>query len=126
RSEDACSTYQKMEKLAESVGAKTEALAADLALTTLYATPTPVSDAVAGRTLCERTIALARELGDLAAESKALWNLMTLNTFSGGDPDEAVEAGERSLAIARELDSHEQMAFTLDDLWRPYSAMGDL
>ena len=126
RFEEAVSNYQDMEKLAESVGAKTEALAADLALTTLYATPTPVSDAVAGRTLCERTIALARELGDLAAESKALWNLMTLNTFSGGDPDEAVEAGERSLAIARELDSHEQMAFTLNDLWRPYSAMGDL
>jgi tetratricopeptide (TPR) repeat protein len=51
---------------------------------------------------------------------------MTLNTFSGGSPQEAVEAGERSLAIARELDSHEQMAFTLNDLWRPYSAMGDL
>ena len=79
-----------------------------------------------GRALCERTIALARDLDDRAAESKALWNLMTLNVFSGGDPREAVEAGEASLAIARELDAREQMAFTLNDLWRPYAAVTDL
>ncbi len=83
-------------------------------------------DAVAGRALCERTIALARDLHDRAAESKALWNLMTLNVFSGGDPAEAVDAGEASLAIARELDAREQMAFTLNDLWRPYAAVADL
>ena len=83
-------------------------------------------DAVAGRALCERTIALARELDDRAAESKALWNLMTLNVFSGGDLKEAVDAGEASLAIARELDAREQIAFTLNDLWRPYAAVADL
>ena len=72
--------------MAQASGARAAALAADLALTTLYATPTPVFDAVAGRALCERTIALARDLDDRAAESKALWNLMTLNVFSGGEP----------------------------------------
>ena len=126
RFSEAVSNYEEMEKLAEANGDRTAALAADLALTTLYATPTPVFDAVVGRALCERTIALARELDDRAAESKALWNLMTLNTFSGGDPGEAVPAGERSLAIARELGGREQIAFTLNDLWRPYAASGDL
>ena len=115
-----------MEAAAEASGERAAALAADLALTTLYATPTPVFDAVAGRALCERTTALARDLDDRAAESKALWNLMTLNVFSAGDPSEAVEAGEASLAIARELDAREQMAFTLNDLWRPYAAVADL
>jgi tetratricopeptide (TPR) repeat protein len=76
--------------------------------------------------LAERTIALARELGDRSAESKALWNLMILNVFGGGDADEAVEAGERSLEIARELNAREQIAFTLNDLWRPYAAVGDV
>jgi class 3 adenylate cyclase/tetratricopeptide (TPR) repeat protein len=123
---EAVTNYEQMEKAADANGDRAAALAADLALTTLYATPTPVFDAVAGRTLCERTIALARELGDRAAESKALWNLMTLNTFSGGDPIEAVHAGEQSLAIARELGANEQVAFTLNDLWRPYAASGDL
>src|SRR4029078_11068652 len=96
-----------MEKLAEAVGAKTEALGADLGLPTLYAMPTPASGVVDGLPLCARAIALARELGDLAAEYKALWNLMTLNTFSGGDPDEAVEAGERGPPIPRGVARHE-------------------
>jgi tetratricopeptide (TPR) repeat protein len=126
RFEEAVANYEEMESAATANRARTAALAADLALTTLYATPTPVFDAVAGRTLCERTIALARDVNDRAAESKALWNLMTLNVFSGGDPQEAVDAGEASLAIARELDAREQMAFTLNDLWRPYSAIADL
>jgi class 3 adenylate cyclase/tetratricopeptide (TPR) repeat protein len=126
RIKDAVATYEEMESVADASGHRTAALAASLKLTTLYATPTPVFDAVVGRTLCERTIALARELGDRAAESKALWNLMTLNTFSGGDPKEAVRAGERSLANARVLDLREQVAYTLYDLWRPYAASGDL
>ncbi len=126
RSVDAVTNYEEMEKAAQASGDRTAALAANLALTTLYATPTPVFDAVAGRALCERTIALARELGDRAAEAKALWNLMTLNVFSGGEPKEAVRAGEESLAIARELGAGEQIAFTLNDLWRPYAAAGDL
>ncbi|MBW8879804.1 MAG: hypothetical protein JF614_33155, partial [Acidobacteria bacterium] len=123
---EAVSNYEEMDKVAEDSEDRTAALAAALALTTLYATPTPVFDAVTGRELCERTVTLARELGDRAAESKALWNLMTLNVFSGGDPIEAVDAGERSLAIARELGSREQIAFTSNDLWRPYAAAGDL
>jgi class 3 adenylate cyclase/tetratricopeptide (TPR) repeat protein len=126
RFEEAVGNYEEMGSVAQAQSARAAALAANLALTTLYATPTPVFDAVAGRTLCERTVALARELNDRAAESKALWNLMTLNVFSGGDPEEAVDAGERSLAIARELDAREQIAFTLTDLWRPYAAIADL
>ena len=126
RFEEAVANYEEMESVAQGDGAGAAALAADLALTTLYATPTPVFDAAAGRTLCQRTIALARDLNDRAAESKALWNLMTLNVFSGGELKEAVDAGEASLAIARELGAREQIAFTLNDLWRPYAAISDL
>ena len=126
RFDEAVADYEEMEALAESSGARAAALAADMALTTLYATPTPVFDAVRGRELAERTIALARELDDRSAESKALWNLMNLNTYSGGDPGEAVDAGQRSLSLARELNAREQIAFTLGDLWRPYAALGDL
>jgi tetratricopeptide (TPR) repeat protein len=126
RFDEAVANYEEMEALAQAGGARADALAADMALTTLYATPTPVFDAVTGRELCERTIALARELDDRSAESKALWNLMILDTYGGGDPAEAVDAGERSLSIARELHATEQIAFTLNDLWRPYAALGDL
>jgi class 3 adenylate cyclase/tetratricopeptide (TPR) repeat protein len=124
--EEAVANYEEMEKLARANGALASALAADMALTTLYATPTPVFDGVKGRELFERTSALARELGDRLAESKALWNLMILNVYGNGDSAEAIDAGERSLAIARELDAREQIAFTLNDLWRPYASLGEL
>ncbi|HJS26358.1 MAG TPA: hypothetical protein VJ913_04450, partial [Actinomycetota bacterium] len=126
RFDEAVDNYEEMEKLAQATGAQAAGLAASTALTTLYATPTPLFDGTKGRKLAERTIELARELDDRPAESKALWNLMILNVFSGGDPAEAVDAGERSLAIARQLNAREQMAFTLNDLWRPYAAVGDL
>ncbi|MGA9159996.1 MAG: adenylate/guanylate cyclase domain-containing protein [Actinomycetota bacterium] len=126
RFDEAVANYEGMELLADGAGDRSAVLAAGMALTTLYATPTPKFDAERGRALSERTLALARELGDRGAESKALWNLMILNVFGGGDLHEALDAGERSLAIARELNAREQMAFTLNDLWRPYAAVGDL
>ncbi len=97
-----------------------------MSLTTLYATPTPKFDVADGRRASQQAVALARELGDRGAESKALWTLVNVNVFGGGDMREAVDAGERSLSLARELGEREQMAFTLNDLWRPYVAMGDL
>ena len=126
RYDEAVSNYGDMAALANASADQAGTLGADMALTTLYATPTPVFDAGKGRAIAERTIALARDLGDRSAESKALWNLMILNVFGGGDTTEAVEAGERSLEIARELGAREQIAFTLNDLWRPYAAEGDI
>ncbi len=126
RHDDAAADYEAMRELAEDVGDPGSVLQAELALATLHATPTPKFDPVRGRELSERTIAHARELGEPLAESKALWNLMLLDVFGGGDLHEALDAGERSLAIARELGAREQLAFTLNDLWRPYAGMGDL
>ena len=97
-----------------------------MSLTTLYATPTPKFDVAKGRLASQEAERLAAELGDHEAESKALWNLMNLNVYGSGDPREALEAGERSLALARELDAREQIALTMTDLWRPYVWVGDL
>jgi tetratricopeptide (TPR) repeat protein len=126
RYDEAIANDEAWRAMAEDVGDRSAVLGADLVLATLHSTPTPRFDAERGRALSERTLALARELGDRMAESKALWNLMILNVFGGGDLREALDAGERSLEIARELEAREQMAFTLNDLWRPYAAVGDL
>ena len=123
---EAVATYEEMESLARDRDMPIAALAAEMALTTLYVTPTPVFDATRGRELADRSIAHAQELGDRSAEAKALWNLMILSVYGSGDPAGAVEAGERSLAIARELGDREQVAFALTDLWRPYATLGNL
>jgi class 3 adenylate cyclase/tetratricopeptide (TPR) repeat protein len=124
--DDAVDNDESWRALAEEAGDRAAVLGADLSLATLFSTPTPKFDAERGRALSERALDLARRLGDRVAESKALWNLMILNVYGGGDLREAVEAGERSLAIARELNAREQMAFTLNDLWRPYVVIGGL
>jgi tetratricopeptide (TPR) repeat protein len=126
RHADAAAAYEEMRALAEAEAERGAVLAADLSLATLYATATPLFDAERGRATLERALALARELGDRAAESKTLWSVMILDVYGGGDMREALDAGEHSLAIARELDDPERVAFTLTDLWRPYFAHGDV
>src|SRR5918995_898041 len=126
RYEEAVADYERMAAFARDAGDRGGVLGAEMALTTIRATPTPMFDGTTGRELAERTIALARELGDRSAESKALWNLMILDVFGGGDADEAVEVGQRSLEIAPELDAREQIALTLHDPWRPYAAVGNV
>ena len=51
---------------------------------------------------------------------------MILNIFSGGDPVEAVDAGEALPRDRARAGRREQIAFTLNDLWRPYAAVSDL
>lgn len=82
---------------------------------TLRATPTAVFDPNIGQEICDRALALARALNDGAAEAKILWNLLLLNGFSGR-PHAAVEYGELSLALARQLNLTEQIAYTLSDM----------
>jgi class 3 adenylate cyclase/tetratricopeptide (TPR) repeat protein len=123
---EAVENYERMRALGGETNDGAVELAAQMSLTTLYATPTPLFDPERGRLAIDETVQLARRLGDRRAESKALWNLMNLHVFGGGDKRVSVEAGERSLALAREVGSREQIAFTLNDLWRPYAITGDL
>jgi tetratricopeptide (TPR) repeat protein len=126
RYDDAEANYEHMRALGEASRDRAAELAAITSLTTLYTTATAKMDAAKGRRSAEEAARLAAELGDRDAESKALWNLMNLNVYGSGDLREAVQLGERSLAISRELGAREQTAFTMTDLWRPYVGVGDL
>jgi tetratricopeptide (TPR) repeat protein len=100
-------------------------LAALMARGTVLGLPTPVSDTVEGETVCAQALTLARELGDHQAEAKILWNLLLINGFSGKSR-EAVDYGERSIAIARRYNLREQLAYSLNDIYRAYMPIGEL
>jgi tetratricopeptide (TPR) repeat protein len=100
-------------------------LAANGAMALLFATPSPLFDFERGRALAEDNAVMARRLGDRTAEARALWNVTVANVYGGGDPARAVDAGEASLSIARELGEREQIAFTLNDVSRGHMAVGD-
>ena len=125
RYDDAIANYQEMH--AEAVAREDDAmeLAANSTMALLYSTATPKFDPPLGRRLSEENVLMARRIGDRSAEARALWNIVVANVYGGGDAARAVEAGEASLAIARELDEREQLAFTLNDVCRAYMAKGD-
>jgi class 3 adenylate cyclase/tetratricopeptide (TPR) repeat protein len=126
RYDDAIANYEEMLAEARTRGDEAMELAANTAIALLYATATPKFDPVRGRRLSEENVTMARRLGDRPAEARALWNIVVANVYGGGDASRAVEAGEASLAIARELGDREQLAFTLNDVCRAYMAKGDV
>ena len=99
-------------------------LAALIPQVTIRVTLTAEFDPEQGRALSERARGLALELHDHRAEAKVLWNLMLLEIFTGRDIPRAVEYGEQSLAIAREHNLREELAFALHDLSRAYGGVG--
>jgi tetratricopeptide (TPR) repeat protein len=90
-------------------------LAALMAQVPLLVVPTPLFDPQHGLTLGQQALMLARELDDQVAEAKLLWNLSTACIWNDLG-SQAIEYGEGSLALARQLNLREQMALTLTDL----------
>ena len=126
RYDDAIANYEEMLAEARTRGNQSMELASNSAIALLYATATPKFDPERGRRMSEENVLMARRVGDRPAEARALWNIVVANVYGGGDASRALEAGEASLAIARELGDREQLAFTLNDVCRAYLTTGDL
>ncbi len=122
----ALKNYEDMEAWAAERANRRIQLASLIHRATIHSIPSPVFDPTRAGDLSDHALRLARELGDRQAEAKTLWNLMLLQFFSRR-PGPALEYGERSLAIARELDLREQLAFTLNDIaMNGYLPSGDI
>ncbi len=124
--EQALEKYQELQQLAEQQQDNRMKLAALMALATLRSTPNPAYHPQKAEELLEQALELARDLQDRIAESKILWNLMLLKTFTSNDPQQAVSYGEQSLALAKNLNLREQVALTLNDLSLAYRNSGKL
>ncbi len=111
----ALAVYEDMHSLAEHYDDRSMELASLMAQVTIQAVPTAIHNPARAQALGEGALELARELGNDAAESKILWSL-ALAYFFDHDLEQAIECGERSLALAREQNLREQMAQTLNDL----------
>jgi tetratricopeptide (TPR) repeat protein len=115
----------ELETLARERGDRQMELAALLARLTIHSAPTARFNAAEAQSLSDHAMSLANALGDRKAEAKILWNLVLLNRFINRY-DLAVEYGERSAALARELGLREQLAFTLNDMYPGYTAAGQM
>jgi tetratricopeptide (TPR) repeat protein len=120
--EAALANYVELEELARARGDAALELQAIIRQVILFATPNTLTNLPRAIEYAQRALDYARALNDRPAEAQVLWTLLLAEHFSGNTA-RAVKYGEQSLAIARALDLREQMAYTLNDLVRPYAQL---
>ena len=108
-------TYEEMGEVAQQRSDPALELASLLARVTLLTMPTAIRNNDQAHTLAQQALNLAQDTDDRATEAKLLWTLLRLHIFTDKVP-KAIEYGERSLALARQLNLRQQMALTLTDL----------
>ncbi len=117
--------YEEMAGVADQRSDRTMELAAIVAQATLLGIPTPLQDTGHARSLSDRALRLARQLGDRETETRVLWNFLLLHMYSG-HMDEGIPYGEQSVELARELGLRAQLGHSLQDLSLAYMAVGEL
>lgn len=113
---DALTNYENMLRFAQARGDRPMQLAALMAQATIQSIPSPVYDLVTAQKLNDQALALARELGDTAGEARILWTLGLMNSRANNRYREARRDMEQALAIAREHNLRERLAYVLNDL----------
>ncbi len=126
RFDEALANYREMAELGAKGGDEALVLASLTAQCIVQATQTPLYNPSEARILGEKALTLARKLGDQTIEAKVLWGLLLAEVWSGGDYQQALTHGQQSLAICRELDLKEQMAFTLTSLSTLYCSLDQI
>jgi tetratricopeptide (TPR) repeat protein len=130
RFDEALAVYQELESLGEESGEETLRQAAIAVQAAFYVVGKVEWDRASK--LAEKALALARHLGDRAAEARSLWILLISTSWV--NPEQAIEYGEQGLVIARELASQptasqkdfETLALLLIDSVSPLGPSGDM
>ncbi|MCB9076359.1 MAG: AAA family ATPase [Anaerolineaceae bacterium] len=113
----ALAIYEELGQIAKQHNAPTVELAALMAQVTILAVGgSPLFQSKRAESLLLQALALAQTIDDQVIETKILWRMMQVYMFSGGRFQECIDAGERALALAHQLDLPEQIAFILGDL----------
>jgi hypothetical protein len=84
----------------------------------------PLMNSASAIELSQAALTIARELNQHAIEARILWVLMRATVEQGRSPQQALEYGTQSLALARELNLSEQLAYTLNDIQYAYREVG--
>ncbi len=95
-----------------------------MAKATIYSIFSQLHDSGRSEQMLIEALEISREIGDRVTQAKLNWNLMLTFLFSKR-LDQALEYGEIALALARQSDDREQLAFVLNDLCRLYTCRGE-
>jgi DNA-binding SARP family transcriptional activator/tetratricopeptide (TPR) repeat protein len=112
--------YQEMLALAKKRADPAMRLAALTNLCIVRATQTPLYNLAKAKEVGAEALTLARQTGDQATESRALWGLLLVEVWGEGNYQKGLELGLRSLKLAQEAGFKEQIGFTSQDLAHAY------
>ncbi len=115
----AIANYEALADWAATAGDEAARLAALGACATICVKPSVEQNLARGYELSQQALALARALNDPAAEAKVYWNLLQYH-LATGDLSASLAAGERAMAIARQHQLREQLAYVLTDMTKAY------
>lgn len=115
----ALADYEAMEAVATAHNNLPMVFDAVVAQATLRSTFTPVYDEALSLQLTERILQLAQALNDPQAEVRAHWIRMNALAYRYATP-EAMEHGERAVALARAHNFRMELAFALNDIATNY------
>jgi class 3 adenylate cyclase/tetratricopeptide (TPR) repeat protein len=90
----------------------------------IYSIFSQLHDSARSEQMLIEALEISREIGDRVTQAKLNWNLMLTFLFSKR-LDQALEYGVIALALARESNDREQLAFVLNDLCRLYTCRGE-
>jgi predicted ATPase len=121
--DQALATYDDLQTNSVERKSRSMELKALIARATIYSTLTPVYNPSLGEIDQKQALELANELGDISSQAKLHWGLMLNYLFSNRLP-EAVEHCEPTVALARQINDPDQLAFTLNDAGRVYQGSG--
>ena len=113
--QSAVEVYAELERLAEEhEDPKMQCIALER-MVSCYVEPSLVHSIEKANPLLEKGLAIARAIGDHEQEAKLLWCRMMKATHYG-QPEEAEEAGDLCIAVARANDFNDLLAIGLHDL----------
>jgi class 3 adenylate cyclase/tetratricopeptide (TPR) repeat protein len=117
--------YEEMERLAGDLKDEAMLLDALSRQATIHAVGSQQLDRSLSEALIDRALEIARRRGDKRVEARLKWTFAHLAAWTGR-LELAIGSAEEAVAIARDLDLKEELAYALNILARMEAAMGRL
>ncbi|HJR79914.1 MAG TPA: adenylate/guanylate cyclase domain-containing protein [Anaerolineales bacterium] len=124
RYEQALESYEEMQRFGRECGDRSIEMKALMAKATIYSIFSRLHNPALSEQMLIEALEISREIGDHATQAKLNWNLMITYLFSKR-LDKSLQHGEVALALARQSDDREQLAFVLNDFCRLHTCRGE-
>jgi predicted ATPase len=117
--------YKDLENLAVKLQDNKVELTALISQALIYSVPSSQFNLELGMSIVHKAQKTAEELDEREALAKIYWISMNLNRFNQS-PKDAQDDGVKAIALARELNLEEQLAYSLNDTAHAYSMNGQM